>query len=266
MTFMKNLNVWYLAPVLSLTFLILAIFVDNSGFSVSVSFLGLVACFVGYFVLRKNKQAKQISKILLWYGLGIVIIAIIGLATSFWLGFFVGLTEPTDYTITQTSSDLQKYSEAKERITTEESQFSNKLTEYSLSLQAGDTVTSRSKITEARDILINLKKDYSFVCEFQKNNKNLFGSDIEDTVQKCKGYLNLINFCYPSYLDSEYSLTYLIDQGKQATNSQDITNYKNSCNSWLNDYNVVRGSCNTISQQYGLDIKLDDFSNMCQTS
>ncbi|MBI4177122.1 MAG: hypothetical protein HY516_02040 [Candidatus Aenigmarchaeota archaeon] len=170
-----------------------------------------------------------------------------------------------NYTTIQSSTNLQKYSEMNEKTQKELQQFSNKLTESSLSLSAGDTLTSRTKISEARNLLINIKSGLGVVCDFQENNKGLFGSGIENTIQTCKGFLDLSNLCWSKYLDSLYSVTYLEEQRKQVNNQTSLQNYQNSCNSWLNDYNVVRGGCNTISQKYSLDFKIEDISSMCKT-
>lgn len=208
------------------------------------------------------------KKIWKWGVIGLGLLLFILIAIPFFYGYYLGLTglDQTNIQSPVVQIDIEKYSEIKEKIQRELTQFSNIVSEYSLSLQAGDTDTSRNKISDARNLLIDLKGNYEFVCDFQENNKELFDSDIETTIQNCKGYLDLMELCYPKYLDSLYSLTYLEGQINQMKTQSDVENYKNSCNSWLNNYNIAKGGCDTISQKYNLNVKLEDFSNMCKLS
>lgn len=252
----KKLNKYLGLTILAISVLILLSSVSTSSFDYIWVFLlfGILGFFS--FISSRKNWSKEVNGIITGIDIFIIALFIFGI-----VGYSFGLFTTSD--ITQTPMDLQKYSETKEKIAEVSSQFSDKLTEYFLSNKAGDTVSARNKISEARNLLINLKNDYEFACDFQGNNREIFGSETETTVQQCKGYLDLMKFCYPQYLDSLYSLTYLSEQIKQAKTQQDISNVKNSCNSWINDYNVVRGSCNTISQQYRLDVKFDDFSITC---
>ncbi|MBI2546905.1 MAG: hypothetical protein HYW23_00475 [Candidatus Aenigmarchaeota archaeon] len=202
------------------------------------------------------------KSILKWFG---IIVGIFFLAMIIWgilgyLSYSYILTNST----TSASPDVQKFNELSSRSRKEVNQFSNEIKDYSVSLKAGDTIASRSKVTNARNILIDLKNDYQFVCDFQESNKQLFSSDIEILIQKCKGFLDVFNLCYPKYLDSLYSLTYLVEQGNQAKTQQGTQNYQTSCASWLNDWNIVRGSCSTLSEKYYLGLEFADLSEMCK--
>lgn len=187
-------------------------------------------------------------------------IAVIIFMGFFFYGFWYG-----GYYGNYTQANLQNYEEIRQRLTRESDIFLNKLNEASLSFNAQDTVATRNKISESKTILIDLKNDYEFICSFQENNRGLFPNVTDSNIKECKAYLEFYKFCYSKWLDSFYSLTYLLDQSKQIKIQQDTNNYRNSCNSWLNNYNVVRGSCNTIIEVNKFDVKqFEDFSYICK--
>jgi hypothetical protein len=102
------------------------------------------------------------------------------------------------------------------------------------------------------------------LCSFQENNWELFPNITDSDIQKCKGFTKIYSECFPKYFDSLYSLSYIIDQAKQLKTEEDLNKYKNSCSSWLLDYNFIRGSCEALSKVYELNISLPDFSEVCR--
>jgi len=178
----------------------------------------------------------------------------------------------SSYSVEETNQTLLKerietYEKTRERVIKEDEELLNKLNEASISFKANDTVTARNKISEAKSILIDLKNDYEFICSFQENNRDLFPNITDSDIKTCKAWLEIYRTCFPKYLDSYYSLTYLLEKANQIKTQEDTESYKESCYSWLNEYNVIRGSCNTIIELNKLDIKpFEDYSSMCEIS
>lgn len=66
-------------------------------------------------------------------------------------------------------------------------------------------------------------------------------------------------------LDSYYNLVSLVEDAKKVEEGKvTLEQYKSSCKSVLNNYNSIRGTCNTISQKYDLGIYFPDISKMCE--
>jgi hypothetical protein len=217
------------------------------------------------YTTAKKTIAKEPYKNAIWITVLILIVIFMG---AFWAGFWAGFygVQYGNYTIitTEKQTEVKKYEEIRQKLLKEMEEFDNKHNEAWLSFKAGDAVTARSKISETKSFLIDLKNDYEFVCSFQENNLELFPNVTASDIKKCKAWLEVYKTCFPKWLDSFYSLTYLSEKSKEMKTQEDIENYRKACYSWLNEYNVVRGSCNTIIEINKLDMKpFEDYSNMC---
>jgi TM2 domain-containing membrane protein YozV len=213
----------------------------------------------------KKTITEEPYKNAVWITALIFIVVFMG---AFWAGFWAGFygVQYGNYTIitTEKQAEVKRYEEIRQKLLREMEEFDNKHNEAWLSFKAGDAVTARSKISEAKSILIDLKNDYEFFCSFRENNLELFPNVTVSDTKKCKALVEMYKTCFPKWVDSFYSLTYLLEQSEQIKTQEDIENYRKTCYSWLNDYNVVRGSCNTIIEINKLDVKpFEDFSNMC---
>lgn len=82
---MKNIKLWYLAPLISIVSLIFALTFEKSGYSALLSFIGAIASFIGYLAIRKNKREKPLAKILLGYFVGFILLIIISLLLILWV-------------------------------------------------------------------------------------------------------------------------------------------------------------------------------------
>lgn len=203
---------------------------------------------------KKNVLSKLFRIGLIFIILFFVFVFVAGIIT-YW-----GLT----YVKENTQPNIQKYEEIRQRVLKQSENFLNKFNEAFISLRYEDTFVFRNKISELKNILIDFSNDYEFLCSFQESNRELFPNITNSDIQTCKGLVKIYSECFPKYLDSLYSLSYLVDQAKQLKTEEDLNKYKNSCNSWLLDYNFIRGSCETISKMYGLNFTFPDLSEICK--
>lgn len=215
----------------------------------------IYAIYDAYRTAKKTITEKP-YKNAVWIVVGIFLIIFI---TSFVAGLLVGYIQ-----FVEKQSELDEYEAVGLRFSIESAEFKNKLDEALLSYNANDMNTVRTKISEVKTILINLRNDYNYICSFQENNLESFPNITASDIEEYKAWLEMYNFCLPKWLDSFYSLTYLVESGKEVETEKDLEDYRESCNSWLNDYNTIRGSCNTIIEINNLEMEsFMDYSDIC---
>lgn len=161
------------------------------------------------------------------------------------------------------SSEIQSKLDEFERVN---SQFIGKLDEARLSLSVYDTITARNRISEAKLFLPDIIQKVKSICNWFSE-KGLSSEFEKQRGTSCSAFVDLYELCYPKLLDSFYMLTYMYDNAKKLQNYQiTIDDYVSNCNSWLNDYNIVRGTCNTLFKKANIDYSLEDFSKICKIS
>jgi hypothetical protein len=210
----------------------------------------------------------------------VVIIVSVAFATA-WVvvGSFMlsPLTEETkelrsrlDYattTLTNQSKTLEIMIEGQKlgtKILDKAIKFSNKMSEGSSRINEYDTVTARKKISEAKLMLPDLAIDMEEACSFIRTNVNIFGSEYLSYIN-CEGNKEMFKSCYPQMLDALFNMVSVLENAKKLEEGKiTLEEYKSLCNSFLNNYNPIRSTCNTLSEKYDLGLYFPDSSGMCK--
>jgi len=251
----KQYKKGFLLLIFSFIFIILA-FTINSWFGI-INWAILIYAVYDAYKTAKRTIVEEPYRNAVWIT---VIIYIIIFIASFIAGvisvWLIGFTSEKQTEIQSKSDEFEKVN----------SQFLSKLNEAVLSLNAGDTVTARNRISETKLLLIDTTQKLKSLCNWLSESGFLSGFE-KELGAPCSAFIDLYELCYPKLLDNYYTLTYVYDNAKKLRNNE-ITkeDYVSYCNSWLNDYNVVRGTCNTLYKKANMNFSLEDLSKTCEIS
>ena|GEM_PF-2544200 len=248
----KQYKKGFLLLIFSFIFIILA-FTINPWFGI-INWAILIYAVYDAYKTAKRTIAEEPYRNAVWITVIIYIIIFIGFLSGFWAGFT---------SVSEKQVEIQSKLDEFEKIN---NQFLSKLNEATLSLRAGDTVTARNRISETKLLLTEASQKLKSLCSWFSE-KELLSEFERGLGAPCNAFIDIYELCSPKLLDSYYTLTYVYDNAKKLRNNE-ITkeDYVSFCNSWLNDYNVVRGTCNTLFKKANMDTSLDDLSKICEIS
>jgi TM2 domain-containing membrane protein YozV len=230
------------------------------------SYLIVLVWFYAIYDAYKTAQktiAKEPNKNAIWFTVIIYVVLFFVALAGFWYGFYSGYYGNYTYVSPEIRTEAQSKVNELEKTN---NQFLSKLDEVGISLNAGDTTTARNRISETKLLLTEATQKLKSLCNWFSE-KGLLSEFERGLGTPCSAFIDLYESCFPNLLNNYYILTYVYDNAKKLSNNQ-ITSkeYISYCNSWLNDYNVVRGTCNTLFKKANMDTSLDDLSKICEIS